>query len=505
MLCNDGVVAESLTTPLKALKVNEALGDIFERVKCGGMPRYSERSEHSETSTQLTDVATEVFPDTVALYEFTLTLSEEDKKTTATDAFPTCWETACKDQPDGLQNEVSCLQPFVNSAIGTPLREALEGVVYSTSSSQVAKLPDFTLHDHINSAITSASKEEADPKNHFLMGEIKLHWKIKEIENLVEDEYDKNSKSYKLVKQLFSYMLANKCRYGLLTSIESSWVFYCENGKDLSISQRFHKDDCIKVFIAVALLAKRCGFMSLSSSVSSDHTEGGEVDEDNTDINPDGATRKPFTSSNAANTSKGGSGKGGSGKGGSGKDGSGEHNTKLVVGNFDDILSNNPRYFLELPVVAPCSHAGSTWKATLGGDTVVIKTCNVYKQKHLCCAMTNEIGIYGRLVDLQGEFIPTLLYSGWIFPGLLYGFVVSDCGSSLDTVDRENVNPLTNERILAALEAIHKKQVLHNDLARRNIVFTDENNIRIIDFGQSKVVTDSKLLLQESECVSGLR
>ena len=80
--------------------------------------------------------------------------------------------------------------------------------------------------------------------------------------------------------------------------------------------------------------------------------------------------------------------------------------------------------------------------------------------------------------------------------------MVSDGGCALATLERENVDPLLNKTILTALEAIHGKHVLHNDLARRNIVFTggeSARKVQIIDFGEAEVVFDSSLLMQESK------
>lgn len=65
-------------------------------------------------------------------------------------------------------------------------------------------------------------------------------------------------------------------------------------------------------------------------------------------------------------------------------------------------------------------------------------------------------------------------------------------GGTLDELI-ENEFPLENEKVVSillqiceGLEAIHSKQVIHRDLKSANIMFDEEGNVRIMDFGLSK-------------------
>ena len=263
------------------------------------------------------------------------------------------------------------MHPFVNNAIGKPLSKLLMilNIVFAISSSEVKDHLDFTFHNHVNSGEISAMKAGII-KNHFLMGEIKLHYEIEEVDALV-DAYNAitntpattTTKAKNMVEQLFTYMVNNKCQYGLLTSIKSSWGFHCKDGKNLEISQKFGKDDCIKVFISSAFSAKNCEKMIISKSTGNPITHDLNIDENNTDDpNPDSdnSKNKPFgksASNQNTNTNSSTSSSSSNTQTNSGNNSSKKNNTNKNInssntilksvdhmGNYDKYLKEDPHF-----------------------------------------------------------------------------------------------------------------------------------------------------------------
>ncbi|KAF3905100.1 hypothetical protein ABW21_db0200947 [Orbilia brochopaga] len=112
----------------------------------------------------------------------------------------------------------------------------------------------------------------------------------------------------------------------------------------------------------------------------------------------------------------------------------------------------------------------------------IIKTYDL-ANKEAEAMFEHECGIYDALSHLQGHKIPRLYIKGKLM-GLIGMLTLEDCGETL----QEGVNKAEAKKaLLKALELIHAKGILHNDIAPRNVVFKvgepPESAFRLIDFG----------------------
>lgn len=90
----------------------------------------------------------------------------------------------------------------------------------------------------------------------------------------------------------------------------------------------------------------------------------------------------------------------------------------------------------------------------------------------------NELDVYQHLTELQGRSIPKLFGYGFL-PGLLDVLILEDCGGPSDISTEDDLVRLLNE--------IHARDVLHGDVARRNIVRRSSGGEVLIDFGLSEI------------------
>jgi tRNA A-37 threonylcarbamoyl transferase component Bud32 len=85
-----------------------------------------------------------------------------------------------------------------------------------------------------------------------------------------------------------------------------------------------------------------------------------------------------------------------------------------------------------------------------------------------------------------------MIYAGWLYNGIIWGFVIEDCGESWEHLGVENINNSMREAVDRALEAIHKLNSLHNDVAFRNIAGTGASSVRLFDFGRASSLASKR-------------
>ncbi|KAJ3268229.1 hypothetical protein HDV01_003248 [Terramyces sp. JEL0728] len=129
----------------------------------------------------------------------------------------------------------------------------------------------------------------------------------------------------------------------------------------------------------------------------------------------------------------------------------------------------------------------------VNGQHIALKVGELQKYEDMLEEMQNEVGIYKQLSDLQGDCIPVLAFQGYL-ANKWYCIGFSVCGTTT------NLNELTNEKqqqLLDALDKIHERGILHNDIKKQNVLLDENGGVFIIDFGFA--TQDISIEKQESE------
>lgn len=119
----------------------------------------------------------------------------------------------------------------------------------------------------------------------------------------------------------------------------------------------------------------------------------------------------------------------------------------------------------------------SFMRSRFRGWLCLMKVVDV-KRKFFADQVRNEIVVYKHLESLQGRIIPKFLGHGRL-NGFLEILLLEACGGVADSA--------TADDLVALLVEIHACDVLHSDVARRNIVRRVTGEFVLIDFGRSKI------------------
>lgn len=135
---------------------------------------------------------------------------------------------------------------------------------------------------------------------------------------------------------------------------------------------------------------------------------------------------------------------------------------------------------------------------------LIAKVADCWNQKNLVKELLHESSIYNLLRELQGEVIPNLKYSNYLY--CIFILATDICGTSLDKC---SLNSLDLEKVknqaLDGLKRIHSYGVLHGDLRFQNILWNSETQkVFWIDFGFSKEQASEEELKKEDEELEAL-
>jgi serine/threonine protein kinase len=112
--------------------------------------------------------------------------------------------------------------------------------------------------------------------------------------------------------------------------------------------------------------------------------------------------------------------------------------------------------------------------------------------------LKHEIEVYNSLSDLQGTYIPTLLLHG-LYEGGMYCIGFSLCGNVPETLDTKQ-----KQTLLRAMDLIHSRGIVHNDIKKENILIDGSGNPYIIDFGCATINTSLDAQNQEKDQLQDL-
>ncbi|KAG0357033.1 hypothetical protein BG005_003994 [Podila minutissima] len=144
-----------------------------------------------------------------------------------------------------------------------------------------------------------------------------------------------------------------------------------------------------------------------------------------------------------------------------------------------------------------------TYKASWQGVKVVVKKCDIWNQGPVVEELKHEARVYQVLQTLQGRYIPELRIAG-VADGMEMMLVTNFVGSD---ISHERLDDSDQEKIRAALSAIHDLGVVHGDIRPQNVLVQhDGPNARfyLVDFGLSRITADKTELLQETAVLNSL-
>ncbi|GES81858.1 kinase-like domain-containing protein [Rhizophagus clarus] len=287
--------------------------------------------------------------------------------------------------------------------------------------------------------------------------------------------YKKSAEARAMIKQIFSYMTENECQYGVLSTYNKHWFLYrpSNNPKKLWISETLElTSESPPVLKTYAYMVRKLCCDS-DDSYYSPHvlkTPESVTRKDEGSVSKHTRSLRPRKSS-SDNSS-------GSSSSSSLYKGQRNQNLSFMDFKFNGILAQG--------------RSGKTLKCEFRGNTIALKCTDLWKSPScILKEMQNEVKIYQILSTIQGEYIPKLLCYGYYGGGMCYVIGTSFVGTAL--TNYKHITERQRVMGLYALNVIHSKGVLHNDIRTENILLNNINdNVYLIDFGMASYHHDVK-------------
>lgn len=112
--------------------------------------------------------------------------------------------------------------------------------------------------------------------------------------------------------------------------------------------------------------------------------------------------------------------------------------------------------------------------------------------------MKNGVQFYSAdLKDIQGKYIPKLACYGYYGGGWCYAIGTSIAGTHLSTDNK--ISRQAKSRAFKALNEIHKRGVLRNDIRAENVFLDDIGHVFLVDF-ENALRPDQKQELNGGMC-----
>ena len=148
------------------------------------------------------------------------------------------------------------------------------------------------------------------------------------------------------------------------------------------------------------------------------------------------------------------------------------------------------------PIPLGSGRCGTVIRTKLKKRMVALKIADLWKDPALYVPIKNEISMYRKFQDLQGSFIPTLIWDGH-FGSNLYGLATSIEGEPLPVRLTRNIKL----GALRCLRAIHQKGYAHGDVRRENFVRRSDGRIILLDLEACKAASKQDFLQEEKDVI----
>lgn len=331
-------------------------------------------------------------------------------------------------------DEVSQLQPFISKNILEPVVKPFDGwqfIHFRECGTPLRGEPDFVF--------------VKDGSVHSVV-EVQGNWNVPAERN-IRSQYHSDHHVAGAVDQLYTYLVLNHRKAGVLTTYDMTWFFDRreENGEELvyvSDGIAFNSEhptlfQCLSYFMHN--VASDTEFKSPPSSRASSARSLRESSSQE-------MTRSPLSQSFSAD----------------------DINTGEKIGE---------------------ERTGAVFLAD--SNLTALKTLDIVKKPKLLPEIMNEISMYSKLESLQGRVVPRLRYCGLV-EGILFVVGFDYVGNVPETLDENQKRKLSK-----GLAEIHSMGILHGDIRLGNIVVDSMGNPFIIDFTFSKIESDPELFEEE--------
>jgi predicted Ser/Thr protein kinase len=137
--------------------------------------------------------------------------------------------------------------------------------------------------------------------------------------------------------------------------------------------------------------------------------------------------------------------------------------------------------------------SGPAYRASFEDKPVVVKVAYTDKDKHLAPELENEMFMYEKLSELQGDVLPQLIYAGPMLAGRT-AIATSDCGVPLcewaETASSEDLE-IVAEEARDKLRKMHEAGVLHGDIKSVNLTVGHDRKVSLIDLAFASELQDA--------------
>uniref|UniRef100_A0A7S4NAL8 Protein kinase domain-containing protein n=2 Tax=Paramoeba aestuarina TaxID=180227 RepID=A0A7S4NAL8_9EUKA len=283
----------------------------------------------------------------------------------------------------------------------------------------------------------------------------------------------KDSLAVSAISQEYTYMIACKRKFGILSSYEKTFFLSVGEGGSLLVSPLIKREElipCLMDFLSIASLwevwENPPSLMVIydidpeggGESGGSDESGDGNGDSDSSDFEMDDTEKERETSPAKRRSTSGNN----------------PNNCLSLIVNESDCLGFGAN--------------GVVYRTTYKGRWVALKVVNT-KDLRAFQEVLNEVRFYNQLKKVQGSLIARMFWSGWL-SATQYGVILELYNPPGEVSEAEQQHLLHQLTLLG---------VKHGDFRKANFVRDDEGNLLLIDFGRSHFLTTSDASNQASK------
>ncbi|CAG8629662.1 11440_t:CDS:2 [Paraglomus brasilianum] len=275
------------------------------------------------------------------------------------------------------------------------------------------------------------------------------------------------------VVQIFTYMISNGKKYGILSTYDEHWFFYSPNGKILHISDSVplssSEPTVLQCYAYMCDISADSDNFSFYLASGQEDTSG--IDKDNAaDPNYEPKESKGQRKNNLKDRGEAGASRG-------------RPVTRSMTRNVNQYTCNYLS-LKDIHIIRALGYgeSGSTFLVTYCGELLALKVCDLSKHPQLHYQLEHEVFVYKFLQDLQGKSIPKLACWGRLDGSFIFALGMSMCGRP---VEPQKLTNLQKKKALDVLKSVHQYGIIHGDLREDNILVNDNGKVMLIDFGRA--------------------
>lgn len=135
---------------------------------------------------------------------------------------------------------------------------------------------------------------------------------------------------------------------------------------------------------------------------------------------------------------------------------------------------------IQLTEIIGYGFCGKVFKWRYSEMIAAVKVCDAHKNRDGVLALQNEARVYKILTDIQGKYIPKLLFYGeaWGYYFLATNFIE---GFHPDQIED------TMPRLSGILKELRKRRVNHGDIKAGNVIVKPNGEVCLIDFSHASI------------------